>query len=264
MQMNIYDQINREIGAHGDQWDSMHDGYFSDAAVASPFIATITKYLSESDIDAVVDLGGGTGFILRELIAKGLTKNIIPVNMDCSSTQLNAMGRSGICCINRLISEFNRSDLFPFGERFFFIMRSVLHYFGKDGLIPVLQHIRNQAQTGEMFIHQTACFENRADAQCLNALYREMGTPKWYPLVNELRDKMAKANWKIMDMFTAPPLKLLSAELGQRYGLDAQALMKIRGTLLDEFGSSRNVFQPTSDGFAVYLHYYICVARAAR
>jgi hypothetical protein len=263
MQMNIYDQINREIGAHGDQWDSMHDGYFSDVAVARPFIATITKYLSESDSEVVVDLGGGTGFILRELVAKSLTKKIVPVNMDCSSTQLNAMAGSCICCLNRLISEFNRSDLSPFGRRFFFIMRSVLHYFGKDGLIPVLQHIRDQAQTGEMFIHQTACFENRADAQWINALYREMGTPKWYPLADELHDKMAKANWKNVDMFPAPPLKLLSAELGQRYGLDAQTLMKIRSTLFDEFGSSRNVFQPTSDGFTAYLHYYIFVVRAA-
>jgi hypothetical protein len=262
MQMNIYDQINREIGAHGDQWDSMHDGYFSDAAVASPFIAAITRYLLESDSEVVVDLGGGTGFILRELVAKSFSKKIVPVNMDCSSTQLSAMEKSGICCINRLISEFSRNDLSSFGRRLFFIMRSVLHYFGKSGLIPILRHIRNQAQTGEMFIHQTACFENPVAAQCMNSLYLEMGTPKWYPLADELRDNMTKANWEILEMFPAPPLKLLSAELGERYGVDAQTLVKIRGTLSDEFGTIANVFQPNSDGFTAYLHYHICVARA--
>ncbi len=263
MHMNICDQISREISAHGEQWDSIHDGYFSNVTIARPFIETITKYLSESDSEVVVDLGGGTGFILRELIAKRLSKRIIPVNMDCSATQLNAIGESGICCIHRLISEFNRSDLSTFGGRIFFIMRSVLHYFGETGLIPVLQHIRDQAQTGEMFIHQTACFENLVDGQCINALYREMGTPKWFPQADELHDRMAKANWEIMDMFPGPPLKLLSAELSQRYGLDTQSLVKIRDSLVDEFGSLKNVFQPTADGFIAYLHYHICVSRAA-
>jgi hypothetical protein len=261
--MNIYDQINREIGAHGEQWDSMHDGYFSDIAVARPFIDTISRYLSESENEVVVDLGGGTGFILRELVAKSSSKNIFPVNIDCSSPQLNAAGENDICCINRQISDFNRGDLSSFGRRIFFIMRSVLHYFGQDGLVPVLQHIRNQAQTGEMFIHQTACFENHADAQCINSLYREMGTPKWYPQIDELRNNMAKADWEIMEMFPATPLKLLSAELGQRYGLKAETLMKIRSALFDEFGSVSGVFQPTADGFTAYLHYHICVARAA-
>ena len=260
--MNIDEQINREISAHGQQWNSMHEGYFSDPVIANPLIETITRYLSGSDADVIVDLGGGTGFILRELIAKGVTKNIIPVNLDCSATQLDAMEKSGIICINALISDFSRDDLVKLNKRIFFIMRSVLHYFGREGLIPVLRHIRNHARKGEMFIHQTACFESPVEASCINVLYREMGTPKWYPTINELRESMANTNWQVIDICPAIPLKLSSVELGQRYGLDFQALAKICGRVLEKFGESENIFQRAENGFVAYLHYRICVAKA--
>jgi hypothetical protein len=261
--MCIDEQINREIGVHGQQWNSMHEGYFSDSVVARPLVETITQYLSDSGHDLIVDLGGGTGFILRELIAKGATANIIPVNLDCSATQLDAMEKSGISCVNSLISDFRRNDLVTTNKRIFFIMRSVLHYFGRDGLIPILRHIRNQACTGEMFIHQTACFESAAQAQCINFLYREMATPKWYPTISELRDGMASASWQVIDIIPAPPLKLSSIELGQRYGLDLQAMAKIGSRAMAKHGEIENVFKQEQDGFVAYLHYRICVTRAA-
>ncbi len=261
--MKIDEQIKRESGIHGEPWDSLHNGYFSDTLVAHPLIETIVRHLSDAVPDVIVDLGGGTGFILRELIAKGVTANIFPVNLDCSETQLDAMGKSDICCINRMISEFSRSDLFTNEEkRVFFIMRSVLHYFGQNGLVDILQHIRNQAQKGEMFIHQSACFESEVEARCLNGLYREMGTPKWYPVIKEIQNKMMAANWQVIEECPAPPLKLSSPELGQRYGLDAQSVVEIRNKLLNEFGEIENIFQCTNDGFVAYLHYSIFVARA--
>ena len=261
--MNIDEQINREIGVHGQQWNTMHEGYFSDAFIASPLIATITQYLAGSSTDVLVDLGGGTGFILRELIAKGVTTNIIPVNLDYSATQLDAMQKSGISCINGLISDFRRNDLVTHDKRIFFIMRSVLHYFGKEGLSHVLLHIRNQAQASEIFIHQTASFESAEEAQCINFLYREMGTPKWYPTFSELSDSMTITNWQVIDICPAPSLKLSSVELGQRYGIDSKTLANICGRVMGEFGEVDNVFQRVSDGFVAYLHYRICVAKAA-
>jgi hypothetical protein len=261
--MKIDEQINREIGAHGQQWNSMHEGYFSDPVVAGPLIETITSYLSGSNADMLLDLGGGTGFILKELIAKGATGKMIPVNLDCSSIQLDAMEKEGISCINGFISDFIRNDLIALDKRIFFIMRSVLHYFGKDGLIPVLSHIRNQARQGEMFIHQTACFENTEEAKCMNFLYREIGTPKWYPTVRELHESMSTANWQVLDLFQAPTLKLSSVELGGRYGLDSPALAKVCDKTLKEFGEVENVFQRVPEGFVAYLHYRICAARAA-
>lgn len=261
--MKIEEQIKRESGVHGAPWNSLHDGYFSDALVARSLIETIIRYLSKSIPDVIVDLGGGTGFLLGELIEQDVMANIIPVNIDCSETQLDAMDKGDICCINRMISEFSRKELFADEEqRVFFIMRSVLHYFGQNGLVDILQHIRKQARKGEMFIHQSACFESEAEALCLNALYREMGTPKWYPVIKEIQNKMMAANWQVIEVGPAPPLKLVSSELGQRYGLDAQSVAEIRSKLLNESGEIENIFQCTNDGFVAYLHYSIFVARA--
>jgi len=157
--MKIDEQISREIGVHGNQWDSMHEGYFADSVIARPLIKTITQYLSGSNTDIIVDLRGGTGYILLELIAKGLTVNMILVNLDCSATQPDAMEKRERC--------------------------------------------------------------------------------------------------------PAPPLKLSSVELGQRYGLDSQTLTKISGRMMEEFGEIENVFQQGPDGFVAHLHYRICVTKAA-
>jgi len=42
--MDIDQQINREIGIHGQKWNSMHDGYFSDAIMATPLIEKIHHF----------------------------------------------------------------------------------------------------------------------------------------------------------------------------------------------------------------------------
>jgi len=73
MRMEIDKQISREIGVHGQQWNAMHEGYFSNSIIVRPLIATISKYLSGSNTDVLVDLGGGTEFILLELIVQGVT-----------------------------------------------------------------------------------------------------------------------------------------------------------------------------------------------
>ena len=261
--MKIDEQIRRESGVHGEQWTALHEGYFSDAIIARPLIETITRYLSAADADVIVDLGGGTGFILRELVEQGITAHRIPVNLDCSETQLEAAGKGGVSCIRGMISDFRRSDLVHNDtKRMFFIMRSVLHYFGREDLSTILQHIRRQARTGEMFVHQSACFENSRDAQCIYRVYLEMASTIWYPVTEDLRDSMTATGWDVMDITPAPPLKLSSAELGQRYGIDEQDLLRIRSRLMDEFGEMGNIFQCTRNGFVAYLQYMIFVGLA--
>lgn len=261
--MNINQQINRESKVHGEQWNNMHDGYFSDSAIARPLIEKISHHLKESRPDVVVDLGGGTGFVLQELMTGGALKNVIPVNLDCSPNQLDAMKKCGISCLNGMISDFKRKDI-AVDKKIFFIMRSVLHYFGREGFIPLLRHVRDQAAVGERFINQTACFESELHARLANVLYREMATPKWYPVVSELRAGMASANWRLIDESEAPPLKLSSDDLGRRYGLNKKTLVIIRDRILKEFGELDDVFRVTSDGFVAYLHYRICVAKAVK
>ncbi len=133
--------------------------------------------------DVVVDLGGGTGFLLSQLAACGAVGGATLVNVDCSAAQLALAGGKGIRHVHASIGEFQRAHLAGLGKRFFYLMRSVLHYFGQDGLSPVLQHLRDQTVEGEFFLHQSASFDDEQEAACLNALYRHMhthtnGTPR--------------------------------------------------------------------------------------
>jgi len=62
--------IYNEEGVHGERWRTLHDSYFSDPEVASPFLDAIEKIINISHSAAVADLGGGTGFILSELLRR--------------------------------------------------------------------------------------------------------------------------------------------------------------------------------------------------
>jgi len=258
--MKTDEHIGIELESHGRSWDGLHGGYFSDPVAARPLVDTVSLCLTRSIPGILVDLGGGTGFVLSQLIARGVTSGIALVNMDYSAAQLSATCKTGITCVRGSIDSFNRGDLAPCDRRFFFVMRSVFHYFGEDGLMPVLRHVRSQARVGEMFVHQSACFHDPRAAACINALYRKMGTKKWYPMVNQLRDCMIEAEWHVVDVCSAPPLRLTSSDLGNRYGLNTAAILRIRAELVKEFGEIENVFQLLPDGFVAYLPYsiYVC------
>ena len=76
------EQIGREESVHGEQWGELHGGYFSDPAIALPFVERVKELLIESRADVVVDLGGGTGFLLSQLAAQGLCEGLALVNLD--------------------------------------------------------------------------------------------------------------------------------------------------------------------------------------
>ena len=141
-------------------------------------------------------------------------------------------------------------------------MRSVLHYFGENGITPLLRHLRDQAQEGEFFLHQSASFENEADAVCLNTLYKLMRTHKWYPTLNDLQKRLTESGWRVTVTTPAPSLLLTSDDLALRYALDTSDLVRIRDKMAEEFGKTNNVFRSKKSGFQVDLHYqiYTCVA----
>jgi len=256
------EHINREESVHGEQWGELHGGYFSDPAIAQPFVDRVNDVLMKSLTDVVVDLGGGTGFLLSHLAAQGLCKGLVLVNLDGSDVQLASARGAGILCVRALITDLQRSDVGPKDKRFLFIMRSVLHYLGEAGLLPVLLHLRSQAGEGEIFVHQTASFEDERDAACLNALYRHMHTDKWYPTVSELKSSLTKAGWRVTDISPAPPLLLTSEELSRRYALGGDDVMRIRNVMAQEFGGQTSVFGALPNGFWAKLQYriYTCVA----
>ena len=98
--------IGKEIGIHGSEWDSWNDGYFSSPLVATPFLAKIHESLSLSHPDVIVDLGGGTGFLLSELAKELPQTNIRFVNLDCSDAQLAIAQTRGIHCVHSSLWRF--------------------------------------------------------------------------------------------------------------------------------------------------------------
>jgi len=256
------DHIGTEKVVHGRRWGELHNGYFSDPTIAWPFVNTAIGVLAKSPADVIVDLGGGTGFLLSQLASQGIGAAAALMNVDCSEAQLALIDEAGISPVRAPIRDFRRSDVATKDQRLFLMMRSVLHYLGGNGLLPLLSHLRDQAKEGEFFVHQSASFENEEEAACLNALYRHMRTLKWYPTVNDLKRRLGDSGWRVTDTISAPPLLLTSDDLGLRYALDARDLARIRDMMAREFGETNSVFRLTPSGFHADLHYRIftCVA----
>jgi hypothetical protein len=262
----VEDYIGSEKVVHGQQWNAMHGGYFSDPAMARPLIETAAAVLTQSPADVVVDLGGGTGFLLSQLVLQGMAAGLVMVNVDCSQAQLALAGGKSVSTLYASVGDFSRGDVATPGKRLFYMMRSVLHYAGESGLCPLLCHIRDQARDGEFFVHQTASFDSEEDAACLNALYRHMHTRKWYPTVGELKERLVQTGWHITAATAAPALLLTSDDLARRYALAPDEVGRIRDRMVAAFGERNNVFQLTPSGFRANLHYriYTCLAGAPK
>jgi SAM-dependent methyltransferase len=258
------DYIGKEKVVHGQPWNTVHGGYFHDPAIACPLVEAAIGILTRSPADVVVDLGGGTGFLLSQLASHGMAAGTARVNVDCSPAQLAQADEKGIFQVYASVGDFRRGDVAAGERMFFFIMRSVLHYLGEDGLSPLLHHLRGQAEKGEFFLHQSASFDGEEEAACLNALYRQMHTHKWYPTVSDLKRRLAEAGWRVDTVTPAPPLLLTSEDLGLRYALDTNEIRRIRDRMASDFGEMDHVFQLTPSGFLARLHYriYTCVAEA--
>jgi hypothetical protein len=258
----VEDCIGIEKTVHGRLWSTVHGGYFSDPAAARPLVEVAAGVLTRSPADVVVDLGGGTGFLLSQLASQGITAGTVMVNVDCSEVQLALTEGRGITQLCVSLADFRRGAVAAGEQRCFFLMRSVLHYLGEDGLSPLLRHLRDQANQGEFFVHQTASFDGEAEAACLNALYRRMGTRKWYPTADELKGHLSRAGWRVIATTAAPSLPLASDELGRRYALAPEEIRRIRDEMAAEFGDVDDVFRLTPSGFHAKLHYRIsiCVA----
>lgn len=241
----------------------MHGGYFGDPAVARPLLAAIARAAAQSPPMVLADLGGGTGFLLEQVLSLCQAPGAVLVNVDLSPRQLDQCRSGQITDLNRSASEVTRRDLHAGAGRLMFVMRSLLHYFGREGLGPFLEHLRAQMKPGEILVHQTACFTDPRDADCLNRLYGRMRTGKWYPTRQELRDRMEQAGWSVSGEDPAPPLLLTSADLAERYQLTPADIAAILRELTERFGHVPEVFEPSASGFTAFLHYQIltCVAR---
>ena len=254
-------EIDKEIGIHGSRWEGFHQGYFSDPVVSGFLVGEIIAGIGESGPSVLVDLGGGTGYLLSELMKEKIDPAIRLINLDLSLQQLKRTGSDRITTIRESLSEFKRAQLASDSDRVLFLMRSALHYFGESGLVTVLRHLRAQMKAGEYFVHQTACFTSQRSADCLNAIYAGMGTIKWYPTVEVLVPILKAAGWEVIHITDAPRLRLASDELKERYRLSDDTVRKIRERVMREFGEIEGVLEETTDGFIAYLSYKIFLCR---
>ncbi len=257
------DELGPEQSIHGVSWARMHGGYFGDPDVARPLVAAVREVWNAARPDRIVDLGGGTGYLLAQIRAAGVADVPLTV-LDDSAPQLAEAEKAGLACVRASAGAFRRAAVAAAGRRTLWIMRSVLHYAGEDGLDPLLRHLRAQAEPDEGWVHQTACFERAEDAACLNALYRKMRTEKWYPTMADLRERLAAAGWRIEDVRPAPTLHLEARELGLRYGLNESDLRRIRAEMAAEFDGRCPAYRETAAGFQADLDYRIFICRAAR
>ena len=242
----------------------MHGGYFSNSVVAAPLVQKVRDLAGESKADVIIDLGGGVGSVLSELVADGIRPDVSFVNLDDSTKQLEAASKAGLSCVRGSVDSFARPDVGPEDAHFLYMMRSALHYFGKAGLRPLLRHLHAQTKAGEFFVHQTASFVHQRDADCLNELYTMMGTEKWYPTVESLRESLTGEGWQVLEVLPGPSLPLTNEELMQRYDLDQKDIVRIGDQLPRQFSVSEDVFKKTQEGFCAFLHYWIYVCTPAR
>lgn len=255
-------EIQRERSVQGPAWDKVHLGYFSDPKAADVLVDSILRRAEQCRPAAVADLGGGTGFILGELARRGLDPGVGLVNLDISPDQLAAVRRRGIRRVRGSATGFRREEILEGGGEILFVMRSVLHYLGPEGVPSALRRIRDQMRMGEYFIHQNACFDRGRDAACLNAVYAGMGSAKRYPETGDLAGQLEAAGFCLVESRPAPPLVLASGALGERYGLTRIEMEEIGRRVRESCGEIPGVFETGRDGFTAYLSYRVFVTRA--
>lgn len=262
-----------EVSVYGSRWNTIHGGYFADPGIAQPLVAAILDAACRRRPSMIADLGGGTGFLLAELLktrsrqsgaqSASLADGVRLVNVDVAGRQTAQCRHSEVETTTARLEESIRRRLEPGDGPLMFVMRSVLHYFGSEGIEAILRHLRLEMLPGETFVHQTACFRHADDAACLNDLYRRMGTEKWYPTVAELTATLEKTGWQVQVVLPAASLPLDSGSLAERYHLEPADLCRIAGAVLEGHGQRPGVFVPTSEGFCAWLHYAIFVCQAS-
>jgi predicted TPR repeat methyltransferase len=256
------DSVRREMKIHGTRWESFHHRYFADPGVAEPLTFAILSAIDSSRPDVVADMGGGTGFLLKELLRRRPLPGVRLVDVDVSDRQLAACEDGRIERLAASAATVARRDLGAEDRRLLLVARSLLHYFGDSGLLPLLCHLRGQLCEGELFVHQSACFADDGDAACLNRVYEMMKTEKWYFTIEDLEAALEKAGFSLSEVRSAPPLRLDSGDLAERYGLGAEQVASIREEVGREFGERLGVFSSAGEGFTAWLHYSIFTCRA--
>ncbi|MFA5203191.1 MAG: class I SAM-dependent methyltransferase [Lentisphaeria bacterium] len=242
---------------YGKKWDAIHGGYFSNPVMAAPFVETIAAAVRRHRPDAVVDLGGGSGFVLGELAKRDLGGTPRLINVDASPDQLTAAKARGLECLNVPAEKFTRDMALKDGGRLMLVMRSVLHYYQAADHLPFLLHLRRQLQEKELFLHQTLAFASPRETAAINALYALMRTTKAFFTPAEIAAMLATGGFVTPKPRHLHDVPVPSNELASRYQLgprDIRAIIDRVGTLP---GTSKVFTVTGTDSFRMFLKYYL-------
>ena len=255
-------EIKRESHVHGKLWAKVGAGYFSDKHMAKDYVAAIMRVARRYNPSAIVDLGGGTGFISEQLIEAGLAENIKLVILDESESQLAMCRNPRITPMKGAFQSFRRADIVDETGSMMLICRSVLQYAGIFGQKPWLNHARSQMNPGEWFVHQSGCSEDIEGALELDVLFELMGVDKWVPHKEALARLLVQAGFEVTDDYFMPPLEMSSEELVVRYGVPSETLVQIGAGLRRTCANRPDLFRITPSGFIFNFPYRVFVCKA--
>ncbi len=247
--------IENEKNLHGDHWASVLGGYFSDPAIARSLVDALQKAIERHSPTVLVDIGGGTGFILSELSRIYPNGQLRLIDLDASPTQLSGEQQHNITKIQAMAQDVKREDLCGEDDVLMLTMRSVLQYFGPSGTEPFLKDLASLLKPGECMVHQSACFDNEQNARFISKFTEMSQIGKGAPLTANLKEILGQSGWRVQDVIDAPPLPMDSAFLAKRYKLDNNRL-RATEALGREFEEA-DAFSQLENGFIIRMDYKI-------
>ncbi|MFH0879729.1 MAG: hypothetical protein V2A34_08450 [Lentisphaerota bacterium] len=256
-------EVSRETSVHGQNWAGMYDGYFSDPSIAQPFVEEVLSVAGTEPPECIVDLGGGTGFLLGQVLRQapdGVSWRLL--DMDLSEVQLAQVKDPRIATLRQSMMEFTRDSLGAGKDAtVLFITRSTLHYAGLFGLEPLLKHIRAQMRAGEYFIHHTVCCEAPEEALLLSELFERMGTGKWIPPVKSIESCCRQAGMEVIRERPMAPLVMAASVVGERYKQAPERMREI-GQTLESGYEHPSLVQDHPSGYVFSAPYKLFTCRA--
>jgi SAM-dependent methyltransferase len=253
--------VNRETGVHGAQWGGQYEGYFGSRKKAQQLIEAIEQCADATTPTVIVDLGGGTGFLLDELIQRQrIPSTARLINMDLSERQLEQVRHPRIMTLQNSFMEFLRQDVATGDDTLMLFTRSTLHYAGVLGQLPTLRHIREQLLPGECFIQQTLAIDEPEDALLVDELIERMHSSKWITPFNALIRNCRRVGFDVIQWTDAPVLNITDTEFSARYHVPVQEMQQIRDILQKAY-AERTVWSVNEHGFVMHLPYKIVACR---
>ncbi len=254
--------VEREAHIHGKLWGTCYRGYFADKDIARDYVAAILHAARAFQPSAIADLGGGTGFILEQLVEAGIPENIRLVNIDASDAQLAMCKHPRLTPLKGTIQSLQRAEIVAETESLMLICRSVLQYGGIARQKPWLAHLRSQLEPGEWFVHQSGCSDDVEAALALDVLFEMMGVDKWAPPREAFLKLLAGARFQVAADFPVSPLVMPSDDLSLRYGVAPDSLAAIKADLMRTCARRPDLFKLTPSGFTFDFPYRVFVCKA--